>query len=440
MDHENHTDDETDEDSESLHDIVDVDRIVQEAMSLAADEHDITLLPASESEFEDAETDPRIQGFLSSGCGCRLNDGRPCSNLFDTEKLETCRLEANELSRGELDLVIMGKLAALSRSDRDLRKHTGFLHGGKRVCKKTFLFLHDIGEKRLKNVMKHYQQNGLTVRIHGNTKRSPHNALSFFTVKNVVTFVLHYSEQHSLVMPGRIPGYSRCDMQLLPSSTSKKSIWNIYKGSSELNSPAPSVGYSTFCRLWRTLVPNVITMKPMSDLCWTCQQNSATVLRMSNAPENEKSQVLKEALEHLRVVEVERAFYRDILNRCKSALREQFATNGVLQLPPAPCAPQSLKIPIHYSFDYAQQIHYPSDPLQPGPMYFLTCRKCSVFGVCCESIPLQVNFLTDEAADGGKGANAVVSRIHYYFEHYGLGEEEAFLHADNCAGQKKITL
>ena len=38
---------------------------------------------------------------------------------------------------------------------------------------------------------------------------------------------------------------------------------------------------------------------------------------------------------------------------------------------------------------------------------------------------------------GGKGANAVISRLHYYFEHYGLGEEEVFLHADNCAGQNK---
>ena len=85
------------------------------------------------------------------------------------------------------------------------------------------------------------------------------------------------------------------------------------------------------------------------------------------------------------------------------------------------------------------QFHYPSDPLQPGPIYFLTCCKCSVFGVCCEGIPLQVNFLMDKAADGGKGAYAVVSRIHYYFKNYGLGEEEASLHADNCAGQNKKT-
>ncbi|KAK6186744.1 hypothetical protein SNE40_006022 [Patella caerulea] len=49
--------------------------------------------------------------------------------------------------------------------------------------------------------------------------------------------------------------------------------------------------------------------------------------------------------------------------------------------------PASKEIKIHYSFDYAQQVHFPSDPWQPGPMYFLTPRKCGLFGVCCEGIP-----------------------------------------------------
>lgn len=37
-----------------------------------------------------------------------------------------------------------------------------------------------------------------------------------------------------------------------------------------------------------------------------------------------------------------------------------------------------------------EQVHYPSDPQQPGPVYFLTPRKCAIFGVCCKSIPRQV--------------------------------------------------
>ena len=78
-----------------------------------------------------------------------------------------------------------------------------------RECaKKTFMFLHDIGNARLKNLMKHFKQNGITARTHGNTRRRPHHALSLSTVKSIVTFIVNYSEQHSLALPGRIPGYS----------------------------------------------------------------------------------------------------------------------------------------------------------------------------------------------------------------------------------------
>ena len=54
-----------------------------------------------------------------------------------------------------------------------------------------------------------------------------------------------------------------------------------------------------------------------------------------------------------------------------------------------------------------QQVHYPHNPLQPGPMYFKTARKCAMFGVCCEGVPRQVNYLLDEASDVGTGANTL---------------------------------
>ncbi len=76
------------------------------------------------------------------------------------------------------------------------------------------------------------------------------------------------------------------------------------------------------------------------------------------------------------------------------------------------------------------QVHYPSNPLQPGPIYFLTPRKCALFGVNCEAIPRQVNFLCDEAGNCGKGANVVVSQLHYYFENHGLGEITCTVHKE----------
>ena len=112
---------------------------------------------------------------------------------------------------------------------------------------------------------------------------------------------------------------------------------------------------------------------------------------------------------------------------------------GSFTPPPPACRfdPCSSDMVAHYSFDMAQQVHYPSDPFQPGPMYFLTPRKCAIFGVCCEALPRQVNYLIDEASDTGKGANTIVSLLHHFFQEHGLGEMDVHLHADNCVGQNK---
>ena len=83
------------------------------------------------------------------------------------------------------------------------------------------------------------------------------------------------------------------------------------------------------------------------------------------------------------------------------------------------------------------QVHIPSNPLQPGPIYFLTGRKAGIFGICCEAIPEQRNFIIDEAMDTGKGGNVVVSMLHYYLEHFGIHATNLHLNADNCVGQNK---
>lgn len=83
----------------------------------------------------------------------------------------------------------------------------------------------------------------------------------------------------------------------------------------------------------------------------------------------------------------------------------------------------------------AQQDFYPNDPLQPGPMYYLTPIKCAIIGICCEAILRQINYLIDEAVDTGKGSKAIVSMLHHFFVHHGLGEKTVHLYADSCVGQ-----
>ena len=50
---------------------------------------------------------------------------------------------------------------------------------------------------------------------------------------------------------------------------------------------------------------------------------------------------------------------------------------------------------------------------------------------------IHITYLIDESFNVGKGANSIISMLHHFFEHHGLGQTEAYLHADNCSGQNK---
>ena len=129
--------------------------------------------------------------------------------------------------------------------------------------------------------------------------------------------------------------------------------------------------------------------------------------------------MLNEAQQHLDYVKGEREYYAKVQDECKKVVKqvqEESSTCTTLNSLPSSAT-------IHYSFDFAQQIQYPSDPFQPGPIYFLSPRKCSIFGICCEGIPLQRNYLIDEAVDCGKGGNSICSMIHHFFELHGLHEK-----------------
>ena len=135
-------------------------------------------------------------------------------------------------------------------------------------------------------------------------------------------------------------------------------------------------------------------MQPMTDLCWQCQKNSAVIVRLSNCSEEEKSSTIKIAEEHLRIVQMERSYYTSSCEDSSRFVRSHITTIVLLLLSQHhEFLPTQSPSQVHYSFDYAQQvlfpsdplqpdpIYFPSDPLQPDPIYFLTTRKCSVFSI-----------------------------------------------------------
>ena len=144
-----------------------------------------------------------------------------------------------------------------------------------------------------KTLRSHCEENGLVPRIQGNTNRLPPNALTFGDVQKVVSYIQNYAEDHAILLPGRIPGYKRTDLQLLPSSTTKHSVWRLYSAANSDSQCDRTVAYSTFGKIWRQLLPQILPAWPMTDLCAVCHRSSALVARSCNLPEEQKSEVKK---------------------------------------------------------------------------------------------------------------------------------------------------
>ncbi|ELU16955.1 hypothetical protein CAPTEDRAFT_211604 [Capitella teleta] len=146
---------------------------------------------------------------------------------------------------------------------------------------------HSVCYDRIQRLSAHYQQNGLCPVE--SQKRGAHGhkkALSFEDISRVVNFLKTYAEDHALVLPGRVPGFWRDDVVLLPSSHTKTFVYGKYKES--IRDDQRMVGKSSFFSLWKQLVPHVLACRPMTDLCWECQQSMQLIYRSGNLSEEEK--------------------------------------------------------------------------------------------------------------------------------------------------------
>lgn len=373
-------------------------------------------------------------------CHCHLFDGQRCSEQFVPEETETIRMNMQEMLPYEKDLVLLGILScsinATKNTLRTNRRNVSrkknrirfFFYEHKRICRDTFLYLMDISKGKLDNLKDWYIKHGMVPRKKRSGGRNK-IALKLEDIQAVSRFILNFADQHSLILPGRVPGFKRSDVRILPSCETKASVWRLYKLSAEPGQRV--VKLSTFRTLWRQLFPYVVVAKPMTDLCWVCQRNNTNIVRAVNVPEEDKSEVLKLQDCHLLTATKQRSHYT---LQCQNA-QEVAAAHNLKDF--CKSTPNSLPATFHYSFDFAQQVHYPANPMQPGPIYFKVPRRCQIFGIHAEGIGKQVNYLIDESMHCGKGANVVISLLHHFLENFGVGEHHLELTADNCAGQNK---
>ena len=78
-------------------------------------------------------------------------------------------------------------------------------------------------------LIKWYMEHGLKPKEKKTGGRANNTrAYSYEDIKRVVTFVTNYAEIHALVLPGRVPGFKRDDVKLLPSSETKIKVYKAY--------------------------------------------------------------------------------------------------------------------------------------------------------------------------------------------------------------------
>ncbi|XP_053376392.1 uncharacterized protein LOC123561263 [Mercenaria mercenaria] len=400
----------------------------------------------TEFEIEQRDVDLLEQSaqskFHTEGCGCIRLYGKPCSTILNWETLVEYRNHCLETEKKELDLMIKIQLFHHRKSGDEtcskkrvnkerVKARQTYVFNGKYICRSTFAFAHGVQRKTIDRIAKSLDNEGLVARRHGNFGKTPKHALTVGDVNNVTTFLNTYANKYGLPLPGRLPNYREGKTTLLPSDKSKADIHNLYLKAAE-DMQFRKICLSEFRKIWLEQCPQILVMKPATDLCHKCQGYVTDITKGGNLSEEQKTEKLKEYQDHLDKVKTQRDHYREQCENAKSVYKNLSDERKVRGQPVC-----SSDICQHYSFDYAQQIHYPHYAQQVGPLFFKTPRKCQCFGVCAEGSGSQTFYLMDEEHDIGKGANSVASMLHHHLQHHGYGESQVCLHMDNCSGQNK---
>ena len=164
-----------------------------------------------------------MKNFLQDGCGCSHGkNGSPCSRQFSEalilENLRNCM----ELSHGELDLVILANIQAftymeVSGEKRKRSQRSAFTFQARPISKEMLLRLYGISSSRFHRQKDHCEDNGISLRNHGNHGRLPPNVTSQTVNEEVKNFLTNYVEENAVLLPGRIPGFKKEDIKLLSS-------------------------------------------------------------------------------------------------------------------------------------------------------------------------------------------------------------------------------
>jgi len=180
------------------------------------------------------------------------------------------------------------------------------------------------------------------------------------------------------------------------------------------------VSLRAFEEFWKndSVFQNLKIRSPSKDICDECSIFRTKISSMSDKDFTSFGEEIK--AEH------------DLYVRCYRAMRDEYEKDirrcKELSDPDRP---------VVLSFDYAQNVEIPHDPLQPQKFYFTSLLKAYQFGVVDEEVDFHTQYIYSEYISG-KGADEVASMLlHYLVNEMKRKSPHLILWADNCPGQNK---
>lgn len=310
------------------------------------------------------------------------------------------------------------KGSKLDKVDNLSRQSVKYYFAGISICRKMYFFLHDLTITRYRNLQNFFDSNYLQPREHKSKNKIAHreNVMMPEDTKSIIDFLKTYASKCAIPLPGRMPQcYNFAKVEKLPSCDTKISVYEKFLDFAQKSELGIRICSKTvFFDIWENYCPNIKITKPASDLCDVCRIHHLNLKKMDELTFDERNAALIAATKHLECAHGQREFYNSFREKAKFA-----QSNEMVVL----------------SFDYAQNVSYPSSPQQVGSSYFKANRKCGFFGIHDEANGIQTNILIDEEDNAGKGANAVISMLDFKLDQ--INSQKIVLFSDNCVGQNE---
>ncbi|XP_027194735.2 uncharacterized protein LOC113789404 [Dermatophagoides pteronyssinus] len=315
----------------------------------------------------------------------------------------------------------------------DSRTHTNFQFRGQEVCRSFFLYVFGCGNKRFKNIIKHFISNGIDSPRHESIYNNSQNKISMNRrQREALIFIQNYGQQNSLQIAGCFSSESNYkDLYLLPnnSNQSRRHIYEQYSMTC-LDLKVEPLSFALWQELWNLYYPNIQTFNDRCDPCFQCRQYQQRLIR-TDLLESSKLESLQKYLSHLNHIQPELNHFQSTLIKCQTVYDEYIRMQNDFSQNLKESFRSTLKL-MHYTFGWFTTISLPFDSQNPR-IYFKNGYKVALFGIVVEPLRKFILYIVPEfiCHQTDNLINISLSLLHHFFSTYRFGEHESIVHLAN---------